>query len=659
MLVLMNIFPIIIFLFFGFSGDCVLTYVKGNTVDKDKYFRENLAEEGQNELCREIRELLTVDDEFEKKLQKFIVSRAEKCSLPTRYELKSHGLYYVEDVDGDYQDKRYTKVCSPLRVVAHVHDEHHRGWGLLVEFEDMAGHTRKWILKNKMLAGNGEVLRENMLDLGLRIPTPEAARLLQRMFLAIPETGPLYVNVTKQGWHGPVYVLGEDAFGVQEHQTADKYFFSTEGFEPGIWAKKGSLEEWQSNISLLCENNSRLVFSVSMSFASIFLEPLNLESGGFNLFGRSSSGKTTALALANSVFGAKERIQSWRSTANGVEAVTSLFNDSMFCLDELAQIEPKDAGAAAYMIGNNSGKMRANIEGEAKTRKNWRVLFLSSGEIPLSEHIESSGKQVRAGQLVRMIDVPAEPKNGFGVFEDVKGGMTPAQFANLLKNNSEKYCGSAVREYLKIITADRIANVEKIKIFMSEFVGDNVSLNCDGQVSRVADRFAIIGAAGELASEVGITGWSRGEAMKAASACFKAWIEYRGGIESQESTQILDQIRQFFQMYGSSRFEDWDNTGQKRVDNRAGYTRVENGKTCFYVFCECFKKEICSGLNRAYVLETLKNMGHLIFNQYPHYSTKSPEGSSAKYYKIVGILEESTILNNQFVDYVGISDFDF
>ena len=49
-----------------------------------------------------------------------------------------------------------------------------------------------------------------------------------------------------------------------------------------------------------------------------------------------------------------------------------------------------------------------------------------------------------------------------------------------------------------------------------------------GEVKRAADRFAVIAAAGELASEWGITGWGAGEATVAAKRCFLDWLNRRG-----------------------------------------------------------------------------------------------------------------------------------
>lgn len=66
--------------------------------------------------------------------------------------------------------------------------------------------------------------------------------------------------------------------------------------------------------------NSRLIFGVSVALAAPLLGICYEENGGFHLRGASSTGKTTILYAAASVFGGKDFIQRWRATANGLEA---------------------------------------------------------------------------------------------------------------------------------------------------------------------------------------------------------------------------------------------------------------------------------------------------------------------------------------------------
>ena len=72
------------------------------------------------------------------------------------------------------------------------------------------------------------------------------------------------------------------------------------------------------------------------------------------------------------------------------------------------------------MLANGAGKSRAGRAGEGRKPAEWRVLFLSTGEIGIADKVAEDGrKKVTAGQEVRVIDVPADAGAGFGLFEDL------------------------------------------------------------------------------------------------------------------------------------------------------------------------------------------------------------------------------------------------
>lgn len=55
----------------------------------------------------------------------------------------------------------------------------------------------------------------------------------------------------------------------------------------------------------------------------------------------------------------------------------------------------------------------------------------------------------------------------------------------------------------------------------------------------------------------GITGWSIGEADRGVMRCFHSWMDARGGTDPQEESEILAQVRRFFEQHGESRFTPW------------------------------------------------------------------------------------------------------
>ena len=254
--------------------------------------------------------------------------------------------------------------------------------------------------------------------------------------------------------------------------------------------------------------NSRLVFAVSMAFASPLPNLAGAESGGFHLRSNSSDGKTTALRVAASVCGAPEYMQRWRATDNGLEALAMQHCDAPLLLDELAQLDPKAAGEVAYMLANGSGKTRAGRTGGMRARADWRLLFLSAGEIGLAQHMSEAGKQARAGQELRLAEIPADAGAGLGLFENLHESGHGAEFAKALDQATRKHYGGAWVAFLGRLVGEDVGTItnalhEGQRIFERRFLSDDAS----GQARRVAGRFALVGAAGELATRWDITGW--------------------------------------------------------------------------------------------------------------------------------------------------------
>ena len=92
--------------------------------------------------------------------------------------------------------------------------------------------------------------------------------------------------------------------------------------------------------------------------------------------GVSSEGKTTALRVAATVWGEPGRLERWRTTANALEGVALAHNDNLLCLDELKELDPRQAGGVAYML---AGKRRGQPHRGTRPRLTWRPPFPIDG----------------------------------------------------------------------------------------------------------------------------------------------------------------------------------------------------------------------------------------------------------------------------------------
>jgi len=265
----------------------------------------------------------------------------------------------------------------------------------------------------------------------LHIAPSGKALLRQYLIESAPKARARVTN--RIGWHdagpeGAVYVLPDTAIGT----AAEAWLCEAEGGAASTFIQRGTLKGWQEEIAARCVGNSRLAFSVSVAFAAPLLYLTGGEGGGFHFRSSSSDGKTTALRVAASVCGGHDYMRRWRATDNAIEAIALQHCDAPLLLDEIAQTDPKAAGEIAYMLANGSGKIRAGRTGAAREVVQWRVLFLSAGEIGLAEHMGEAGKIMRAGQSLRMAEIPADAGAGLGIFENLHGHADGAVFAKAL-----------------------------------------------------------------------------------------------------------------------------------------------------------------------------------------------------------------------------------
>jgi putative DNA primase/helicase len=368
-----------------------------------------------------------------------------------------------------------------------------------------------------------------------------------------------------------------------------------------------------------------------------------VDSGGFHLRGGSSCGKTTALRVAASVWGGQSFMQRWRTTDNALEVIAAQHCDGLLILDELAQVDPRVAGEAAYMLANETGKARSTRSNQARPRLTWRLLFLSAGEISLSQHMAEGGKRSKAGQELRLADIPADAGQGRGLFNELHEVDSGAALSAHLGKASDTHHGTAGRAFLDWCTQHVDTLRDRVRQDIEHHTTQWVPECAGGQVQRVGRRFALVAAAGELATAAGVTGWPVGEAARGVRACFEAWMAARGGIGDAEEGHMLRQVQRLLEERGASNFAWWHRVGDDRAPTpteRWGLRRLVDGKgkpvtrsdedgatynraaefldddegtsVEFYVLAEAFKGKLCEGFDHVSVARLLLKRGHLV-----------------------------------------------
>jgi len=510
-------------------------------------------------------------------------------------------------------------ICSPMHIDAVTFDGQSNNFGRLLRFKPTVGKWREWAMPMELLAGDGAQLRGELLAMGVELD-PYKARQQLPHYLQNEHPKRRIHCALQVGWCGDSFVLPDAVIGPR---AAGVIFQSGErGHEEHTQA--GTLAGWREGIAHKAVDNPLLMLAVSASFAGPLLQRCNSEGGGIHVVGDSSTGKTTLIEAACATWGGPGFKRSWRATANGMEGAAAMFNDCLLALDEISECDPKEVGAIVYALGNGRGKQRANRSGNARGVTKWRCFVISSGERTIATTMQEGGHRAKAGQSMRLLDIPAA--QAYGAWDALHGATSPAAFSDAIKRAAAQHHGQAGRAFLEKLAfdaADYCAELDKIKA-LPLFASDGT----EGQDKRAAARFALIGLAGELATQYGVTGWPVGDAVKAAAHAFKLWQAGRGK-GNDERRQIADKVRSFIERHGDARFSNADYTGDTQpVRDRAGWWR-SNGDGREYLFTADGMREALKGFDFKRALDVLQELGAL--------PAPGSDGKRARFYRVGGV----------------------
>lgn len=393
----------------------------------------------------------------------------------------------------------------------------------------------------------------------------------------------------------------------------ERYILQTNETTINGYEQAGTLAGWREKVSMLIAGNHRFVFAVSASFGAPLLHQLDQQGFGVHFKGDSSRGKTTILRVAKSVMGSHKFIQTWKATASALEAVAAQHNDNVLFLDEMREADPKEIGSTVYMLANGQGKQRLNRTVSLRPTLTWRLIYLSTGEVWVADMLAQVKQKAYAGQAVRLIELPSEAGQGLGTFDRLPDGFSDGvEFSNYLKDITLKHHGLAFADYMTRLCADLTTHMQTVRDYRIQWKEAYVPAGADSQVKRVSDSFATIAAAGELATDMGITGWGADDAGESAAVCFDAWLRQRGGVGNQEEADILRAFRGHFEEHGAAKYA-YVNVRQQddKTLYRMGY-RDDAGD--FFVLPSRFESELCNanGFDKAQVLEVLTKHKYLI-----------------------------------------------
>lgn len=577
------------------GGDCADLLQSGWTAERFSQFLSS-----ENALI-DTADYTSEADKDSQEPENTVASKPESETPQRGFEVFESGVFFIEPTRDSKLRRRW--ICGKLEVLALARTPDNKEWGKLVTFKDYDQKVKRLVVPMRNFNGEGLACTGELLAEGLDI-APKARQLVLE-YLQTSEVDSRARLTNRTGWHdnNQIFVMPQMSVG----ESSEEWLYTRS--EEDHFKQRGTLEEWQHNISRLCAGNSRFVLAVSAVFAAPLLRLVNGEGGGIHFRGGSSSGKSTILRVACSVVGSPDYLLYWRSTDSAAENLAQDHNDSLLALDDLAQVDAKLVNDICLMMGNGQGKNRSKAEGGNRKTARWKIMLLSSGEVSLAQHAASVGKQIHAGSEVRINDIEADCGAGMKGLECIHDYESPSKLIMAFNENVNQYYGVAFLAFLKHV----LRNQEEIPKFVRQceeaFKRAVLNDKSSTQAVRVANRFATIITAGELATNWGVTGWEPGEAMNAGITCYKAWLESYGGDGNREERDMISQVRRFIELNGEGRFipyERADDLHAPKTLQSCGYRKTTNDGTVEYlVFRESFKSEVCKSLDYRAVARLL------------------------------------------------------
>ena len=494
-------------------------------------------------------------------------------------------------------------IASPIEATAVTGNVGGGDVGLLVRWRNVfSTHWQQWAVPASMLAGDGVGLRSELLSNGVLIDTTNRNKLADWMMHSLGTVRQRAMAATTTGWHcnNRVFVLPDSVVGEADMPV----HYQSESAALDVYAKKGSMAEWQRLVAEPAAGNPILITAICAALAAPLQALLQRSGAGIHLVGDSSTGKTTALRLAASVFGSEDYVRTWRATANGLEGVAAALNDGLLVLDEISEAEPRDVGAIIYSIGNGTGKSRATRQGTARRIQRWRCVLLSSGERTLEATLAEINRKPKSGQQVRLLNIPVQGKHG--CFDELHGAVDGRAFSDALRSAALQHCGHAGREFIQCL-----ADMQQATI--SDCFSEYLKMDCfsadDALAGRAASVFAMLAMAGELGIAHGVLPWEPQAAEQAAAECYRRWQQQRGDSRN-ETDEILDLVRSFVQRHGDSRFSSSTVDEAVMIRDRAGFFEyTPNGDERIYLFTADGLREATKGYDLSRVGAALRDAG--------------------------------------------------
>jgi hypothetical protein len=321
----------------------------------------------------------------------------------------------------------------------------------------------------------------------------------------------MFVRCTKPGWKPdadssgspPSFVLPG---AIIPAQATFRWASTSRG---RLGASKGEHSAWIADVGSYAKHSNYIAFGILTALASPLVRFAGLsESAIFNLYGPSSVGKTTVARVAMSTVGSADDIQNWDLKPRALEEIAAQHNDCPLILNGAERLTPTEqkqlVSRIVHMLPDGGGTGRSLAVRDNLPNVTWRNIVLSTSNPPGREMAGRWDEQ----DSVRFIDIPVPPVHEGGIFD--RGGtnaVVRAKAANgylkRIEDGIAANYGVLWPRYIEHLMTSDISSL--VRAHVQRYL--TLTAPTPGIEERIAKKFAILFAAGEIAQSAGLLGW--------------------------------------------------------------------------------------------------------------------------------------------------------